>query len=173
MNNLYPTLSRPHSRPADTLSLASILLETLPTELQTILLSSPPQRPTVVHRGRSSHVRFASWNLQQLTVEKVRNPGVREVIGRIIVQNEYGAKGIARSPDILPLCFISFSLIGVQGIGHRDSLSRIVDELNNPTIPSLKSHSERSSKKWTCIVSDEPADRMSPVRRKNARCRAL
>ena len=97
VNHLYPTLNRSHSKPADTLSLASILLDTLPTELQTILLSSPPQRPTAVHFGRSSYFRFASWNLQQLTVEKVRNPGVREVVCRIILENEYGAKGVAPS----------------------------------------------------------------------------
>jgi DNA uptake protein ComE-like DNA-binding protein len=90
--NLYPTLNKNnnnnHTITSDSLSLASLLLETLPPELQTILLSSPPQRPSPIAKTKQTYIRFASWNLQQLTNEKVQNPGVREVICRIILENK-------------------------------------------------------------------------------------
>jgi DNA uptake protein ComE-like DNA-binding protein len=91
INNFYPLSNRNH--PRDALSLASILLETLPPELQTILVASPPHRPSTTNNNNNNNkqniFRFASWNLQQLTNEKVRNPGVREVICRIILENKY------------------------------------------------------------------------------------
>lgn len=89
--NLYPSLNRNnnHTITSDSLSLASLLLETLPPELQTILLSSPPQRPSPVTKPKQTFFRFASWNLQQLTNEKVQNPGVKEVICRVILENKY------------------------------------------------------------------------------------
>jgi DNA uptake protein ComE-like DNA-binding protein len=88
---LYPTLNKNNNNqtiPSDSLSIASLLLETLPPELQTILLSSHPQRPSPIVKTKQTYVRFASWNLQQLTNEKVQNPGVREVICRIILENK-------------------------------------------------------------------------------------
>jgi hypothetical protein len=70
-----------------------MLLETLPPELQTILVSSPPQRPSSTddnnNNNQQKYFRFASWNLQQLTNDKVQNPGVREVICRVILENKY------------------------------------------------------------------------------------
>ena len=88
-NAIYPTLNRNNNNHTiDSLSLASLLLETLPPELQTILLSSPPQRPTVHSITQEKYLRFASWNLQQLTNEKVQNPGVREVVCRIILEHK-------------------------------------------------------------------------------------
>lgn len=89
LHPLYPTLHRqtPNAN-TDSLSMASLLLETLPPELQTILLSSPPQRPSTCSSDQTKTVRFASWNLQQLTTEKVQNPGVREVICRIILEHQ-------------------------------------------------------------------------------------
>ena len=73
---------------SDSLSLASLLLETLPPELQAILLSSSPQRLSSVSRSKQTYFRFASWNLQQLTNDKVQNPGVKEVICRVILENK-------------------------------------------------------------------------------------
>jgi competence ComEA-like helix-hairpin-helix protein len=90
-NNLYPLINP--KMVTDTLSLASMLLETLPPELQTILVSSPPQRPSSTddnnNNNQQKYFRFASWNLQQLTNDKVQNPGVREVICRVILENKY------------------------------------------------------------------------------------
>lgn len=78
-----------------TVSLISRLLETLPTSLHTVLLSSLSSRPLTSNNNNNSMsssnkniLRFASWNLQQLTAEKMENPGVREVICRIIIENE-------------------------------------------------------------------------------------
>jgi competence ComEA-like helix-hairpin-helix protein len=89
VNNLYPSLNKNnHNITGDTLSLASLLLETLPPELQTILLSLPPQRPSPIYKNNQTFFRFASWNLQQLTNDKVQNPGVREVICRTILENK-------------------------------------------------------------------------------------
>ena len=90
INNLYPTLNKNNNNTtSDTLSLASLLLETLPPELQTILLLSPPQPPiSVCDNNQQTYFRFASWNLQQLTNDKVQNPGVREVVCRIILENK-------------------------------------------------------------------------------------
>ena len=94
LNTDYPILNKNNNNNndqhavADTLSLASLLLETLPPELQNILLSSPPQRPSPVTKDKQTCIHFASWNLQQLTNEKVQNPGVREVICRTIFENK-------------------------------------------------------------------------------------
>ena len=89
LNPIYPTLTRQTANATtDSLSMASLLLETLPPELQTILLLSPPQRPSTCTIDETKSVRFASWNLQQLTTEKVQNPGVREVICRIILEHQ-------------------------------------------------------------------------------------
>jgi competence ComEA-like helix-hairpin-helix protein len=87
LNSFHPLINRTTAK--DTLSLASILLETLPPELQTILVSSPPHRPLTVNDHKQTIFRFASWNLQQLTNEKAQNPGVREVICRVILENKY------------------------------------------------------------------------------------
>jgi DNA uptake protein ComE-like DNA-binding protein len=77
MNDLDPTTS-----------LASLLLETLPVELQTIVLSSPPRRAALVRATRDKRGLIASWNLQAFTLQKANNPGVREVICRVILENK-------------------------------------------------------------------------------------
>lgn len=145
-NTEYPTLNKNNNNNndqhvlSDTLSLASLLLETLPPELQTILLSSPPQRPSPVTKNKQTFIRFASWNLQQLTNDKVQNPGVKEVICRILLEN-------------------NFSIIGIQEIGHKEALGYIVEELNNPTIPLIKDWPNRYQGKWRYSIS-EVAGRM-------------
>jgi hypothetical protein len=70
-------------------SLASILLETLPPEVQNILLSSSPPPQRLSFNDHHKTFRFASWNLQQLTTDKVQNPGFKEVICRVILENKY------------------------------------------------------------------------------------
>ncbi|CAF5164941.1 unnamed protein product, partial [Rotaria sp. Silwood1] len=89
VNNLYPTLNKNNNNiTSDSLSLASLLLETLPPELQTILLSSTSsQHPLATCESKQTYFRFASWNLQQLTNDKVQNPGVKEVICRTILEH--------------------------------------------------------------------------------------
>ncbi|CAF0960917.1 unnamed protein product [Adineta ricciae] len=135
VHNLYPSLNRNNNTTSDSLSMASLLLETLPPELQTILLTLNPQRPSSVYESKQTILRFASWNLQQLTNEKVQNPGVREVICRTILEH-------------------NFSIIGIQEIGSREALGYIVEELNNPTIPLIKDWPHRHSGQWKYTVSD-------------------
>ncbi|CAF0916097.1 unnamed protein product [Rotaria sp. Silwood1] len=137
VNNLYPILNKNNNNiTSDSLSLASLLLETLPPELQTILLSSTSsQHPLATCKSKQTYFRFASWNLQQLTNDKVQNPGVKEVICRTILEH-------------------NFSLIGIQEIGNKEALSYIIEELNNPTIPLIKDWQNRHHGKWKCTISD-------------------
>ncbi|CAF2524177.1 unnamed protein product [Rotaria sp. Silwood2] len=138
VNNLYPTLNKNNNNvTSDSLSLASLLLETLPPELQTILLSSTSsQHPQVtICKNKQTYFRFASWNLQQLTNDKVQNPGVKEVVCRTILEH-------------------NFSLIGIQEIGNKEALGYIIQELNNPTIPLIKDWSNRHHGKWNYTISD-------------------
>ena len=48
----------------------------------------------------------------------------------------------------------SLSLIGIQEIGNREALGYIVEELNHPTIPSIKDYGNRHAGKWTYTISD-------------------
>jgi competence ComEA-like helix-hairpin-helix protein len=88
-NQLCPTLNPSIANvTVDSLSLTSLLFDTLPPELQHILRSSLPQQCSSLSITNETTVRFASWNLQQLTNDKVQNPGVREVICRIILTHK-------------------------------------------------------------------------------------
>ena len=51
-------------------------------------------------------------------------------------------------------CRGRLSLIGIQEIGHKEALGYIVEELNRPTIPSIKDWPNRRQGKWTYTVSD-------------------
>ncbi|CAF1554295.1 unnamed protein product [Adineta steineri] len=82
----------------------------------------------LVCKNKQTNFRFASWNLQQLTNEKVQNPSVNEVVCRIILEN-------------------NFSLIGIQEIGNKEAIGYIVEELNNPTIPLIKDWPNRQNGK--------------------------
>ncbi|CAF1162963.1 unnamed protein product [Adineta ricciae] len=121
----------------ETLSRTSLFLDTLPPEIHAMLVSSSSQQLTCRANGesRSKHFRIASWNLQQLTSDKAQNPGVKEVICRIILLN-------------------NFSIIAIQEIGSKESLDFIINELNNPTIPSIKNLSNSSQGKWKYTISD-------------------
>jgi len=84
------------------------------------LLSAYSPRPILeedfhgLRSGRQA-LRIATWNLQDFTLEKAENPGVKEVICRTILEN-------------------SFSVIAVQEIIGTSSLKQICDELNCPTL---------------------------------------
>ena len=82
----YQSLFHHKPPPADTLSLASMLLENMPVEVQTLLISQPSHRSVAMKN--ENMFRFASWNLDKLTKEKVKNPGVREVICRVILEHK-------------------------------------------------------------------------------------
>ena len=80
-------------------------------------------RPTVDEFNGTSDgrpiVRIATWNLQQCSVEKVNNPGVREVICATIFEN-------------------GIKILAVQEVADKDVLEKLADELNNPTLPNVQ-----------------------------------
>ena len=45
-------------------------------------------------------------------------------------------------------------MIGIQEIGSKQSLEMIIQELNNPIIPSIKDWSNRRRGKWNYAISD-------------------
>lgn len=49
----------------------------------------------------------------------------------------------------------SFSLVGLQEIENEQALKTIVDELNNPTIPSLKELAGPSSQRWKSAMAGQ------------------
>ncbi|CAF1610895.1 unnamed protein product, partial [Didymodactylos carnosus] len=141
INSLYPTLNRNNNN-SDSLSVASLLFDTLPSEIHTILFSNTNpllQRQILAPISQvndESKIRFASWNLQQLNLDKVKNPGVREVICRTILEH-------------------NINLIGIQEIGHKEALDPIVDELNNPTLPLIKEWSGNGPRRrWKYTISN-------------------
>ncbi|KDR10992.1 endonuclease/exonuclease/phosphatase family domain-containing protein 1-like [Zootermopsis nevadensis] len=84
------------------------------------LLSAYSQRPILEddflgERNGKAALRIATWNLHDFTLEKVENPGVKEIVCRTILEN-------------------SFSVIAVQEIVDAASLKQICDELNFPTL---------------------------------------
>nr|CAB3241128.1 endonuclease/exonuclease/phosphatase family domain-containing protein 1-like [Phallusia mammillata] len=103
--------------------------------------SSRPKFETVsdIRDGRPM-VRIATWNLQQFSLDKVKNPGVREVICMTILEN-------------------NIKILAVQELAHPDALSQIVNELNNPTLPNIQRIRSRSGL-WKCSVSATAAGKM-------------
>jgi hypothetical protein len=58
---------------------------------------------------------------------------------------------ITTNSPIEKFYFFRFSLIGIQDIGSKESLDHIIQELNNPIIPSIK---DSHHGKWKCVISD-------------------
>ncbi|XP_048402739.1 endonuclease/exonuclease/phosphatase family domain-containing protein 1-like [Stegostoma tigrinum] len=68
---------------------------------------------------RRKVIRIGTWNLQSLTLDKVNNPGVREVICLTLLEN-------------------GIKLLAVQEILHEDALEKICLELEKPTIATVQ-----------------------------------
>lgn len=94
------------------------------------ILSACSPRPIVEdhfdgkRKGRPA-MRIATWNLSGLSIEKVENPGVKEVICRTILENR-------------------FSLVALQDIQSTEALEKICNELNFPTLRRVKEWKENS-----------------------------
>ncbi|PSN31026.1 Endonuclease/exonuclease/phosphatase family domain-containing protein 1 [Blattella germanica] len=101
------------------------------------LLSAYSQRPILeedfhgVRNGKVA-VRVATWNLQNFTLEKIENPGVKEIICRTILEN-------------------SFSLIAVQEVVDDVSLKQVCDELNCPTLRRVADWKD-NEREWKCAL---------------------
>ena len=105
------------------------------------LLSLRSERPEIrglfqnQHNGRSA-IRIATWNLGKLTIDKIGNPGVMEVVCRTVLER-------------------GFSILALQDILAPKLLELICIELNCGTLRRVR---EWSGKKgvWSCIQSTDP-----------------
>ncbi|KAK3581772.1 hypothetical protein CHS0354_017213 [Potamilus streckersoni] len=79
-------------------------------------------------------VRIATWNLEQFSIDKVNNPGVKEVVCRTILENGFG-------------------ILVVQELADQEALQKICDELNNPSLPRIQKWIGHRGK-WKCVVSE-------------------
>ncbi|XP_047041709.1 endonuclease/exonuclease/phosphatase family domain-containing protein 1-like isoform X1 [Helicoverpa zea] len=103
------------------------------------LLSAYSHRPIVeevfnYERDGVRCGRIASWNLHQLSVEKITNPGVREVVCRTILENK-------------------LSLIAVQDVLEEAALKIICDELNSPVLRRVREW-RCNSQRWEYCISE-------------------
>ncbi|CAB3248175.1 unnamed protein product [Arctia plantaginis] len=103
------------------------------------LLSAYSHRPVVeevfsYERDGVRCCRLASWNLHQLSVEKITNPGVREVVCRTILENK-------------------LSLIAVQDVLEEGALKIICDELNSPVLRRMREW-KCNSHRWEYCLSE-------------------
>ncbi|KAL8592998.1 hypothetical protein ACOMHN_017928 [Nucella lapillus] len=107
-------------------------------------LAEVPKRPPLTQPFKFRHknrqvVRIASWNLEQCSLDKVSNPGVKDVVCMTILENGFG-------------------IVAVQELSHDKALEEICQELNEPTLPNVKKWSGQRGR-WKCAVS-EVAGRM-------------
>lgn len=82
---------------------------------------------------KQSVVRIASWNLEQCSLDKVSNPGVKDVICMTILENGFG-------------------IIAVQELSNDKAAEEICQELNEPTLPNVKQWGGHRGT-WKCAVS--------------------
>ncbi|GBP32119.1 hypothetical protein EVAR_80885_1 [Eumeta japonica] len=105
------------------------------------LLSAYSHRPIIkenytYERDGIKFCRLASWNLHQLSVEKVTNPGVKEVICMTVLENK-------------------LSLIAIQDIIDERALRIVCDELNSPSLRRVRQW-KCNSKQWQyCLAEND------------------
>ncbi|XP_049857189.1 endonuclease/exonuclease/phosphatase family domain-containing protein 1-like [Schistocerca gregaria] len=107
------------------------------------MLSASTPRPIVeedfqYERNGKPAIRIASWNLQCLTVEKIENPGVKEIFCRTILENK-------------------FSVIAVQEVMDSFTLKKICEELNSPTLRKVAEWKD-NSKNWKCCTCEKTVE---------------
>ncbi|XP_013200561.1 endonuclease/exonuclease/phosphatase family domain-containing protein 1 [Amyelois transitella] len=78
--------------------------------------------------------RIASWNLHQLSLDKIKNPGVREVVCLTILENK-------------------LSLIAIQDVVDKGALKEICDELNNADLRRVR-ECKSNSRNWQYCIPD-------------------
>ncbi|KAJ0181593.1 hypothetical protein K1T71_002315 [Dendrolimus kikuchii] len=102
------------------------------------LLSAYSHRPVVeeVFKHERDGVRccrLASWNIHQLSTEKITNPGVREVVCRTILEHK-------------------LTLIAVQDVLNEAAIKLICDELNSPALRRVREW-RNNSHRWEYCLS--------------------
>ncbi|XP_013133927.1 PREDICTED: endonuclease/exonuclease/phosphatase family domain-containing protein 1-like [Papilio polytes] len=141
--NDVPEVRTPHRK---SLSMPTKLPITLPNGFATApvndildLLAAYSHRPVVeelftYERDGIKCCRLASWNLHQLSIEKITNPGVREVICRTILENK-------------------LSIIAIQDVLEPAALKVICEELNSPALRRVREW-RCNSHKWDYCAND-------------------
>ncbi|KAL1496981.1 hypothetical protein ABEB36_008019 [Hypothenemus hampei] len=105
------------------------------------LLSTYSPRPTLseifkYERNGEPALRIGSWNLDDLTMDKASNLGIKEVICMTILEH-------------------GISLLAVQGVNDVFALKAICDELNKPTLKRV-SQWQANSQDWSYCMLDIP-----------------
>ncbi|KAK4880532.1 hypothetical protein RN001_008678 [Aquatica leii] len=93
-----------------------------------------PEEDFCYARNGEKALRIASWNLQNFTLDKAQNLGVREVICRTILENKW-------------------SIIAFQEIQDLEALKLICDTLNKPNLRRI-GECKNNSKQWSFCMSD-------------------
>ncbi|ELT98666.1 hypothetical protein CAPTEDRAFT_166968 [Capitella teleta] len=86
-------------------------------------------------------VRFASWNLERCSELKADNPGVREVVAMTILEN-------------------SWTVVAFQELMDTEALNKLCDELNHPTVPTVRKFPNRHSN-WKTAFSPQSSGKLS------------
>ncbi|XP_026757044.2 endonuclease/exonuclease/phosphatase family domain-containing protein 1-like [Galleria mellonella] len=79
--------------------------------------------------------RLASWNLHQLSLDKIFNPGVREVVCLTILENK-------------------LSLVAIQDVIDKGALKEICDELNSPVLRRVREF-QCNSRNWEYCIPEQ------------------
>lgn len=93
-----------------------------------------PEEDFCYIRNGEKALRIASWNLQNFTIDKAQNLGVREVICRTILENKW-------------------TIVAVQEVQDIEALKLICDSLNKPNLRRV-AECKSNSKQWTFCMSD-------------------
>ncbi|KAM3929004.1 endonuclease/exonuclease/phosphatase family domain-containing protein 1 [Leptodactylus fuscus] len=128
-------MAKPHPSPTS-LSLQSEDLD-FPPGGPTQLISTRPAVEVFggVREGKPV-LRLATWNLQNCSLDKASNPGVREVVCMTILEN-------------------CIKLIAVQELTDKDALEKFCSELNQPSLPNIRKWKGVRGL-WKCVVSEKP-----------------
>ncbi|XP_072365834.1 endonuclease/exonuclease/phosphatase family domain-containing protein 1 [Scyliorhinus torazame] len=120
-----------------TLSLQSEDLDLPPGGPTQIISTRPNVEAFSGLRDGERVLRLASWNLQDCSIDKANNPGVREVICMSLLEN-------------------SIKLLAVQEIIDREALEKFCAELNQPSLPNVRKWKGPRGC-WKCAVSEKPS----------------
>ncbi|XP_075683143.1 endonuclease/exonuclease/phosphatase family domain-containing protein 1 isoform X2 [Rhinoderma darwinii] len=136
-------MAKPHPSPTS-LSLQSEDLDFPPGGPTQLISTRPPVEVFVGVREGKPVLRLATWNLQNCSLDKASNPGVREVVCMTILEN-------------------CIKLVAVQELTDKDSLEKFCSELNQPSLPNIRKwKGVRGS--WKCVVSEKPTSSLTEKR---------
>ncbi|KAM4687679.1 endonuclease/exonuclease/phosphatase family domain-containing protein 1 [Discoglossus pictus] len=129
-------MAKPHPSPTS-LSLQSEDLDFPPGGPTQLISTRPPVEVFGGVREGKPVLRVATWNLQNCSLEKASNPGVREVVCMTLLEN-------------------SIKLLAVQELTDKDALEKFCSELNQPSLPNIRKWKGVRGA-WKCVVSEKPS----------------